>query len=57
MEWAGNHFILRTKSLEYGARGNEAKIIFNLLSKEKLSNGSWTTVRGGHVKLPNIGFI
>ena len=31
MEWAGNHFILRTKNLEYGAKGNETKIIFNHL--------------------------
>ena len=28
MEWKGNHFILRTKNLEYDARGNETKIIF-----------------------------
>ena len=28
VEWTGNHIILRTKNLEYGARGNETKIIF-----------------------------
>ena len=50
MEWTGNHIILRTKNLEYGARGNETKNYLYLLSKEKLSNGSPTTVRVGYVK-------
>ena len=33
MEWAGNHFILRTRSLEYSARGNETNIFFIYFQK------------------------
>ena len=33
MEWAGNHFILRTKDLGYCARRNETKIIFICFQK------------------------
>ena len=33
LEWTGNHIILRTKNLEYGARGNETKIIFICFQK------------------------
>ena len=45
-----SHIILRSKNLEYGARGNETKNHLYFLSKEKLSNGSPTTVRVGYVK-------
>ena len=58
MEWTGNHIILRTKNLEYGARGNEAKIIFIAFKREiKQWVPDNCPCRICKNYLPNIGFI
>ena len=57
MEWTGNHLILRTKNLGYGARGKETKVIFIFKREVKQWVPNNCPCRICKNYLPNIGFI